>query len=150
MAGITQDKQKALFLLWFLNKNSRNLVVSREKKIIIIKLMVITKLIRITIMIIAITVVIIKIIIIINVNNNENVSENQVIWFKKCFLRLYLKVFKLSVFFSVCGILFQNEGSIKDKAFWPVFVFWKGRLSFQKLFLKLTLHSGANSNTSLK
>ena len=50
MAGIKQNKQKALFSLCSLNKNSRNLVVSREKKIvIIIKLMVITKLIRITI-----------------------------------------------------------------------------------------------------
>ena len=30
MAGITQNKQKALFLLlWSLNKNSRNVVVSR-------------------------------------------------------------------------------------------------------------------------
>ena len=29
MAGITQNKQKALFLLWYLNKNSRNVVVSR-------------------------------------------------------------------------------------------------------------------------
>ena len=31
MAGIAQDKQKALFLLWSLNKNSRNVAVSREE-----------------------------------------------------------------------------------------------------------------------
>ena len=29
MAGITQNKQKALFSLWSLNKNSRNVAVSR-------------------------------------------------------------------------------------------------------------------------
>ena len=51
-------------------------------------------------MIIAITVVTIIIIllllIIINntINNNGNISKNQVIWLKKCFLRLCLKVFK--------------------------------------------------------
>ena len=43
MAGITQSKQKALFSLWSLNKNSRNVVVSRgEKKVI--RLMIVTKL----------------------------------------------------------------------------------------------------------
>ena len=55
-------------------------------------------------MIIAITVVIIIIIlllliIILTINkdiNNDNVSKNQVIWLRKCFLlRLCLKVFKL-------------------------------------------------------
>ena len=61
--------------------------------------------------------------------------KNQVVWLKKCFLRLCLKVLKLSVFFNVSGILFLNEGPIKDKALWPVFVFWKGRLSFMKLLL---------------
>ena len=57
-------------------------------------------------MIIAITVVIIIIILLIliiiiiiiiindNINNNGNISKNQVIWLKKCFLRLCLKVFK--------------------------------------------------------
>ena len=47
MAGITQNKQKALFSLWSLNKNSRNVVVSRGEKIvkIIIILMIVTKLI---------------------------------------------------------------------------------------------------------
>ena len=60
-----------------------------------------------------------------NINNNGNVIKNQVIWLKKCFLRLCLKVFKLSVFFNVSGIWFQNEGPIKDKAFWPLFVFRK-------------------------
>ena len=48
MAVITQNKQKALFSLWSLNKNSRNLVVSRGEKIVII-LMIVTKLITITI-----------------------------------------------------------------------------------------------------
>ena len=39
MAGITQNKQKALFSLWSLNKNSRNVVVSRgENMVIIIKI----------------------------------------------------------------------------------------------------------------
>ena len=32
MAGITQNKQKALFSFWFLNKSSRNLAVSRGEK----------------------------------------------------------------------------------------------------------------------
>ena len=53
-------------------------------------------------MIIGITVVIIIIILLIliiiiindNINNNGNISKNQVIWLKKCFLRLCLKVFK--------------------------------------------------------
>ena len=61
-------------------------------------------------MIIAITVVIIIIILLLsiiiinnNINNNGNVSKNQVIWLKKCFLRLCLKVFNLSVFFNVLG-----------------------------------------------
>ena len=54
-------------------------------------------------MIIAITVVIIIIILLIliiiiiindNINNNGNISKNQVIWLRKCFLRLCLKVFK--------------------------------------------------------
>ena len=49
MAGITQNKQKALFSLWSLNKNSRNVVVSRGEKIVIIILMIVTKLIIITI-----------------------------------------------------------------------------------------------------
>ena len=56
-------------------------------------------------MIIAITVVIIIIILLLliiltnnNINNNGNVSKNQVIWLKKCFLRLSLKVFKLMGF----------------------------------------------------
>ena len=61
-----------------------------------------------------------------------------------------LKSFKLSVFYNVSRIWFKNEGPIKDKAFWPVFVFRKGPLSFKKLFLNLTLPSGANSKTSFK
>ena len=71
-------------------------------------------------------------------------------WLKKCVLRLYLKVFKLSNFFNISGIWFQNEGPIKDKAFWPVFIIREGRLSFKKLFLKQILPSSANSKTSLK
>ena len=49
MAGITQNKQKALFSFWFLNKSSRNLAVSKGEKKIIIILMIVTKLIIITI-----------------------------------------------------------------------------------------------------
>ena len=81
-------------------------------------------------MIIAITVVVIIIVLLllkiinININDNGNVSKSQVIWLKKC-LRLCLKVFQLSVFFTVSRIWFWNEGPIKDKAFWLVFVFQK-------------------------
>ena len=32
MAEIAQNKEKALFSLWFLNKNSRNAVFSRREK----------------------------------------------------------------------------------------------------------------------
>ena len=50
MAGITQNKQKALLSMWSFNKSSRNVVVNRGSKIIIIIiLMIITKLIIITI-----------------------------------------------------------------------------------------------------
>ena len=86
-------------------------------------------------MIIAITVVriinilllvIITIIINNDINSNGNVSsKSQVIWLKKPFLRLCLKLFKLLDFFNVSRIWFQNEGPIKDKAFWLVFVFRK-------------------------
>ena len=106
--------------------------------------------IMITILLLLLIIIIIIIIIIIsnnNTNNNGNVSKSQVIWLTECFLRLCLKLLKLSVFFNVSGIWFQNEGPIKDKAFWPVFVFRKGRLSFKKLLLKLTLPSGGNSKT---
>ena len=44
-----------------------------------------------------------------NNNNNDNVNKNQVISLEKGFSRLYLKVFKLSAFFNVSGIWFQNE-----------------------------------------
>ena len=103
-----------------------------------------------TVIIIIIILLVIIIITINNINNKDNVNKNQVIWLKKCFLRLCLKVFKLSVFFNVSGIWFQNEGPMKDKAFWPVFVFWKGCLSFKKLFLKLILPLGTNLKTSFK
>ena len=73
--------------------------------------------IAIIVVIIIITLLLLIILINNNINNNGNVSKNQVIWLKKCFLRLCLKVFKLSVFFNVSGIWFQNEGPIKDKAF---------------------------------
>ena len=104
---------------------------------------------KLIIMIIAVTVVIIIIllllIILINNNNNGNVSKNQVIWLKKCFLRLSLKVLKLLAFFNVSGIWFQNQGPLKDNYFWPVFVFCKGRLSFKKLFLQLILPCGCKN-----
>ena len=83
--------------------------------------------------IIAITIIVIillLVIIILNATtaiagNNDNVNKNRVIWWQKCFLRLCLKVFKLLAFFNVSRIWFQNEGPRKDKAFWPVFVFWE-------------------------
>ena len=47
---------------------------------------------------IAIRVIILMLVIIVminnNINDNGNVNKNQVIWLKKCFLRLCLKVFK--------------------------------------------------------
>ena len=95
--------------------------------------------IAIIVVMIIITLLLLIILINNNINNNGNVSKNQVIWLKKCFLRFCLKVFKLSVYFNVSGISFQNKGPIKGKAFWPVFVFRKGHLSFTKLFLKLIL-----------
>ena len=49
MARITQNKPDALFSLWSLNKNGRNVVVSRGEKIVIIILMIVTKLIIIAI-----------------------------------------------------------------------------------------------------
>ena len=74
--------------------------------------------ITVVIIIIILLLVIITIIINNNINNNGNVSsKNQVIWLKKSFLRLCLKVFKLLDFFNVSGIWFQNEGPIKDKFF---------------------------------
>ena len=91
-------------------------------------------------MIIAITVITIIIILLLlliinnNNNNNDHVTKNQIIWLKKCFLRLCLLVFKLLVYVSVSGIWFQNVGPMKDKGFWPVFVFGKGRLNFKKLW----------------
>ena len=69
-------------------------------------------------MIIAIKVAIILVILLLwiiiinnNINDNGNVSKNQVIWLKKCFLRLCLKVFKLSVFFNVSGF----DSKMKDQ-----------------------------------
>ena len=111
-------------------------------------MIIVMKVVMIIIILLLLIVIIIIIIIKNYINNNGNVNKNQVILLKKYFLRLCSKVFKLSVFFTVFEILFQNEWPIKDKAFWLVFVFRKGPLSFKKLFLKLTLPSGANSKTS--
>ena len=66
----------------------------------------ITILLLLIITIIIIIVIVIIIIIIITNNNidvNDDVSKNQVIWLKKWFLRLCLKVFKLLVFFVSLG-----------------------------------------------
>ena len=66
----------------------------------------ITILLLLIITIIIIIIVIVIIIIIITNNNidvNDDVSKNQVIWLKKWFLRLCLKVFKLLVFFMSLG-----------------------------------------------
>ena len=88
MVWITQNKQKPLFSLWSLNKNSRNVLVSRgennnnnnniddSNK---------TNNNNNKIMIIAVTVVIIIILLLLiimvsnNINSNGNVSKNQVI-----------------------------------------------------------------------
>ena len=68
------------------------------------------------IVIIAITVVIIitllLLLILINIyNNNGNVSKNQVVWLKKCFLRLCLKIFKYQ--FSLMPLGFDSK--MKDQ-----------------------------------
>ena len=66
----------------------------------------ITILLLLIITIIIIIIIVIVIIIIITNNNidvNDDVSKNQVIWLKKWFLRLCLKVFKLLVFFMSLG-----------------------------------------------
>ena len=57
----------------------------------------------ITIIIIIVIVIIIIIITNNNIDVNDDVSKNQVIWLKKWFLRLCLKVFKLLVFFMSLG-----------------------------------------------
>ena len=113
MTAITQNNQKALYSLWSLNNNSRNITVGSEKKNInnnnigdsnktnnnINKIMIIT------IIVVMITIIMI---IIINNNNknnhNHNVSKNQFICLEKCFSRLCFKVFELSDFFNVSGI----------------------------------------------
>ena len=113
MTAITQNNQKALYSLWSLNKNSRNITVGSEKKNInnnnigdsnktnnnINKIMIIT------IIVVMITIIMI---IIINNNNknnhNQDVSKNQFICLEKCFSRLCFKVFELSDFFNVSGI----------------------------------------------
>ena len=83
MAGITQNKQKALFSLWSLNKNSRNVVVSRGENMVIIILAKVTKLTKIK-MIRTVTVVIIIIILlllIIKINNYINNNGNYYYYF---------------------------------------------------------------------
>ena len=61
-----------------------------------------------TVVVIIITILlflIITIIIIINnINSDGSINKNQVILLKKYFLKLCLKVFKLSVYFNVSGI----------------------------------------------
>ena len=88
------------------------------KLIIIIIIIIIIMMIMIIIIIIIIIIILLLLIIIINKNNNnDNAIKNQVIWLKKCFLRICLNVFKLLVFFDVSGIWFQNQRPIKDKVF---------------------------------
>ena len=58
----------------------------------------ITVVITITILLLLIIIIIIIIITNTNIDVNDNVSKNQVIWLKKRFLRLCLKVFKSLVF----------------------------------------------------
>ena len=157
-----QQKQAKgfIFIKWSLNKNSRKVVVSSWEKNSNNNnidnsnktnnnynkmITAITGVIMILLLLLLLLIIIIIIIINHNINNNGNVKKNQVIWLKKCFLRLSLKVFKLSVFLNVSGIWFQNKGPIKD--FWPMLVFRKGHLSFKKLFLKQTLTSDTNSKT---
>ena len=71
---------------------------------------IITLIITITILLLLIITIIIIIVIVIiiiitnnNIDVNDDVSKNQVIWLKKWFLRLCLKVFKLLVFFMSLG-----------------------------------------------
>ena len=152
-----QQKQAKgfIFIKWSLNKNSRKVVVSSWEKNSNNNnidnsnktnnnynktITAITGVIMILLLLLLLIIIINH-----NINNNGNVKKTQVIWLKKCFLRLSLKVFKLSVFLNVSGIWFQNKGPIKD--FWPMLVFRKGHLSFKKLFLKQTLTSDTNSKT---
>ena len=67
MAGITQNKQKALFSLWSLNKNSRNVVVSRGEKMVIIILVIVTKLTKIMIRTITVVIIIIILLLLIKI-----------------------------------------------------------------------------------
>ena len=46
-------------------------------------------------------------------SKNDNDNKNQFICWKKCFLRLCLKLFKLLSFFNVLGICFKNELPMK-------------------------------------
>ena len=62
---------------------------------------------------------------------------------EEMFLRFCLKVFKLSAFISDSGTWLQDEGPMKEKAFWHGLVFRQGRLRLKKLFHKLTLPSSA-------
>ena len=52
--------------------------------------------------------------------------------------------------YRLSSMSLRFDSKMKHKAFWPVFVFRRGRLSFKKLFLKLILPSCANSKTSFK
>ena len=154
-----QQKQAKgfIFIKWSLNKNSRKVVVNSWEKNSNNNNIdnsnktnnnynkTITAITGVIMILLLLLLLLLLLIINHNINNNGNVKKNQVIWLKKCFLRLSLKVFKLSVFLNVSGIWFQNKGPIKD--FWPMLVFRKGHLSFKKLFLKQTLTSDTNSKT---
>ena len=59
--------------------------------------------------------------------------------FKKCFLKLSLKVLRFLVRLSVSGILFKKVGPIYEKATWPVLVLRNGHFNFWKLY-KLKLY----------
>ena len=157
--GQQKQAKDFIFIKWSLNKNSRKVVVSSWEKNSNNNNIdnsnktnnnynkTITAITGVIMILLLLLLLLLLLIIIINhnINNNGNVKKNQVIWLKKCFLRLSLKVFKLSVFLNVSGIWFQNKGPIKD--FWPMLVFQKGHLSFKKLFLKQTLTSDTNSKT---
>ena len=88
--------------------------------------MIIATTVVIIITILLFLIITIIIIIINNINSDGSINKNQVILLKKYFLKLCLKVFKLSVYFNVSGIWFRNEGPIKDKTFYQ-------RLHFEKV-----------------
>ena len=66
--------------------------------------MIIATTVVIIITILLFLIITIIIIIINNINSDGSINKNQVILLKKYFLKLCLKVFKLSVYFNVSGI----------------------------------------------